>query len=285
MCPGETYTLHTASVIYLDFICRSQPDLSSEDETPSRARASQSTLRTREDYRRGVEEVERSRASKARALNSNHNQRVREGTARKKREGGRADTDSGIHSSSSSFLEPVRGGQSFYRSYYWPSCCREAYGHQQFHPHPYYSRQAALSWQHLLLTTLPPAYLRLPPQTGTFPRFGGNPGPNWSSSSRYRRSSEHWGKMRQGRSMPNLSSSSNESSGEDEEREWEEEEVEVHPEVRSSCAGKMRAQNTKKSSTTIKVQSHTFSQRIPNQGTVRSVPDKFDKWASEPIFV
>ena len=197
LCPGETYTLHTASVIYLDFICRSQPDLSSEDETPSRARASQSTLRTREDYRRGVEEVERSRASKARALNSN--QRVREGTARKKREGGRADTDSGIHSSSSSFLEPVRGGQSFYRSYYWPSCCREAYGHQQFHPHPYYSRQAALSWQHLLLTTLPPAYLRLPPQTGTFPRFGGNPGPNWSSSSRYRRSSEHWGKMRQGR--------------------------------------------------------------------------------------
>ena len=85
--------------------------------------------------------------------------------------------------------------------------------------------------------------------------------------------------------MPNLSSSSNESSEEeDEEREWEEEEVEVRPEVRkSSC--KVRAQNTKKSSTTIKVQSETFSQRIPVKGTVRSVPDKFDKWSSEPIFV
>ena len=98
--------------------------------------------------------------------------------------------------------------------------------------------------------------------------------------------------MRQGRSMPNLSSSSSESSEEeeDEEREWEEEEVEVHPEVRSSCVSKVsRAQqNTKTSSTTtIKVQSQTFSQRYPNhhQGTVRSVPDKFDKWTSEPIFV
>ena len=88
--------------------------------------------------------------------------------------------------------------------------------------------------------------------------------------------------------MPNLSSSSNESSEEeDEEREWEEEEVEVRPEVRrSSCTvGKVRGQNTKKSSTTIKVKSETFSQRIPQQGTVRSVPDKFDKWTSEPIFV
>ena len=271
------------------FLCRSQPDLSSEDETPNRPREEKSTFRTREDYRRGVEEVERSRTSKARLSNSNYNPRVRESGGRKKggiKEGGRADTDSGIHSSSSSFLEPARGGQSFYRSYYWPSCCREAaYGHQQFYPHPYYSRQAALSWQHLLLTTLPPAYLRLPPQTSTFPRTGGNPGSKWSNS-RYRRTSEHWGRMRQGRSMPNLSSSSNESSEEDEEREWEEEEVEVHPEVRSSCVSKVRAQNTKKSSTTIKVQSQTFSQRIPHQGgTVRSVPDKFDKWTSEPIFV
>ena len=237
--------------------------------------------------------MERSRTSKARASNSNYNRGVREGAARKgvTREGGRADTDSGIHSSSSSFLEPARGGQSFYRSYYWPSCCREAYGHPQFYPpHPYYSRQAALSWQHLLLTTLPPAYLRMPPQTGTFPRTGGsNPGSKWSNNSRYsRRTSEHWGRMRQGRSMPNLSSSSSESSEEDEEREWEEEEVEVHPEVRSSCVSKVRAHtNTKKSSsTTIKVQSQTFSQRIPqHQGTVRSVPEKFDKWTSEPIFV
>ena len=249
-------------------------------------------MRTREDYRRGVEEVERSRASKARVSNSNSSQRVREGGARKKggkREGGRADTDSGIHSSSSSFLESTRGGQSFYRSYYWPSCCREAYGQQQFYPHPYYSRQAALSWQHLLLTTLPPAYLRLPPQTSTFPRRGGNPGSKWSNN-RYRRTSEYWGRVRQGRSMPNLSSSSNESESEeeDEEREWEEEEIEVRPEVRrSSCTvGKVRAQNMKKSSTTIKVQSETFSRRIPQQqGTVRSVPDKFDKWTSEPIFV
>ena len=221
-----------------------------------------------------------------------NSQRVRDGGARKKgsntREGGRADTDSGIHSSSSSFLESARGGQSFYRSYYWPSCCREAYGHQQFYPNPYYSRQAALSWQHLLLTTLPPAYLRLPPQTSTFPRTGGIPGSTWSNS-RYRRTSEYWGRMRQGRSMPNLSSSSNESSEEeDEEREWEEEEVEVRPEMRkSSCtvSGKVRAQNMKKSSTRIKVESETFSQRIPMQGTVRSVPDKFDKWSSEPIFV
>ena len=89
--------------------------------------------------------------------------------------------------------------------------------------------------------------------------------------------------------MPNLSSSSNESSEEeDEEREWEEEEVEIRPEVRkSSCtvSSKMSGQNMKKSSTRMKVESETFSQRIPMQGTVRSVPDKFDKWSSEPIFV
>ena len=86
--------------------------------------------------------------------------------------------------------------------------------------------------------------------------------------------------------MPNLSSSSNESSEEDEEREWEEE-VEVRPEVRTSFASKVKSQNAKKYSTTIKVQSKTFSQRMPHQiqGTVRSVPDKFDKWTSEPIFV
>ena len=271
---------------------RTRPELSSEDDPPILPQESAPSQRTREDYRRGVEEVERSRgakANKARKSGQDCNQRAKEAPVRKK-DVGRADTDSGIHSSSSSFLESARGGQAFYRTYYWPSCCREVYGQQQFYPpaHPYYSRQAALSWQHLLLTTLPPAYLRMPPQTGSFSRFGGNPGSK-RSSYRYRRTSEQWGRMRRsnlvGRSMPNLSSSSNESSEEDEEREWEEEEVEVRPEVRTSFASKVKSQNAKKYSTTIKVQSKTFSQRMPHQGTVRSVPDKFDKWTSEPIFV